>query len=797
MSDTLRVNNLFTTAIAYSTLTGSTINTNSLSLSTLTVSSINSGAPGVAAYSTLNVSTLNARSTITASTITTTSYVGIGTSNPIAPLHVYNTQGISLANTTTVNYTQSTILGFNYGGGTGNGTRDSFRILSQAVNRDNGAGPNYDYGAQADLIFQRKTNNLYSGGANDITYTEVMRLGGATGYVGIGTANPGYPLDISGNTTILARFQQSTDYARMVLDGPSGGDIIYKVAGVSKWGIACNSNKLQFLLNDVASTVPMTIDTTGNVGIGSTGPGQLLDIVNNASATMGIRLQSQYSAGYLSMGAVLGINSYIGLQSGVSTTSALTTPTLCVTNGNTVGIGTSNPNAYLAINANATNTVSLSLNSSGPGWGSGMQFINTTATTGRNYGIYAGSDGALHFPDTTAGADRILINSLGYVGIGCSPSYFLDVNGTLNIRGSFTVNGTAVATGTGSVWTVGASNAIYYSAGNTCLYRNRLIFSNAINDFNHSIYNNSYNPDSEGSWDGMKFNVYAGAWFRTGNASGATPTTSMFLNTTGYVGIGTTSVSYPLVVWTTGGGYSSGGNNPYIISPTISVQNTTGYGIVSGWFQKDVIAGGAVGTFSDLRIKNNVQPVTNALETIGRLDMVSHGYIDQVQNRQSCSFGLIAQQVKHIVPDAVLLTTDYIPNIMCAPLTAVVDGDRIMLTFDHPIDLSVNNLVRFILKDRQVEQTVSYVSQDQMVVHVSAWSNPNPTQDQIFVYGKQVDDFHILDKPKMGLLALAGVKELHQMVAPLTDRLTQLESENIDLKQSLNAVLARLNAAGL
>jgi hypothetical protein len=422
-----------------------------------------------------------------------------------------------------------------------------------------------------------------------------------------------------------------------------------------------------------------------------------------------------------------------------------------------------------------------------------IQAINTTNDT---MGLFSTTYGGyLHIGAWTASgasAKNIVMQQLGgNVGIGITnPGYLLDVNGTLNIRGSFTVNGVAVATGTGSVWTVGASNAIYYSAGNTCVYRNRLIFSNAINDFNHSIYNNSSNWDSEGSWDGMKFNVYAGAWFRVNNANGTVPPTAMFMNTSGYVGIGTTTVSYPLVVWSSGGGYSPGGSNPYIISPTISVQNTTGYGIVSGWFQKDLIAGGAVGTFSDLRIKNNVQPVSNALETIDRLNMVSHGYIDHVQNRQSCSFGLIAQQVKHIVPDAVLLTTDYIPNIMCTPLTAVVDGDRIMLTFDHPIDLAVNNLLRLILKDRQVEQKVSYVSQDQTVIHVSAWSNPDPTQDQIFVYGKQVDDFHILDKPKMGLLALAGVKELIKQNTEQAEKITTLESQ-------LSTVLSRLNAAGI
>ena len=199
MSDTLRINNLFTTAIGYSTLTGSTITTNSLSLSTLTVSSINSGAPGVAAYSTLNVSTLNATSTITASTITTTSNVGVGTNAPA---------------------------------------------------------------------------NL---------------------------------LDVSGSSTVLARFQSTADYGRIVLDGPSGGDIIYKTGGVSKWGIACISNHLQFLLNDSPSTVPVTFTSGGNVGIGITNPtypfsvAGTIQAINTTNDTMG--LFSTTYGGYLHIGS--------------------------------------------------------------------------------------------------------------------------------------------------------------------------------------------------------------------------------------------------------------------------------------------------------------------------------------------------------------------------------------------------------------------------------------------------------------------------------------------------------------
>jgi len=84
----------------------------------------------------------------------------------------------------------------------------------------------------------------------------------------------------------------------------------------------------------------------------------------------------------------------------------------------------------------------------------------------------------------------------------------------------------------------GLTNLQVYS--NINLFRNRLIFSSSPTDFNHCIYNNQYNLDNEGAWDGMKFNVYNGAWFRVGTAVGSTPTTSLFINSSGYVGIGTT-----------------------------------------------------------------------------------------------------------------------------------------------------------------------------------------------------------------------------------------------------------------
>jgi hypothetical protein len=120
-------------------------------------------------------------------------------------------------------------------------------------------------------------------------------------------------------------------------------------------------------------------------------------------------------------------------------------------------------NGGILVDSAATNNVALTLTSSGTGWGSGLQLLNTTATTGRNYGLYAGGDGVLRVVDTTAGADRLRINPNGRVGIGKAPSrsYKLDVAGTLNAT-DYHKNGSALVS---SPWT-DVSSGISYAERN-------------------------------------------------------------------------------------------------------------------------------------------------------------------------------------------------------------------------------------------------------------------------------------------------------------------------------------------
>ena len=203
--------------------------------------------------------------------ITSSGNVGIGTTNPLSPLTVYNGEGVHITPTYTVNNLQYSILDFNYGGGTAAGTRSSIRLKCEAVNRDGGAGPTfYDYGAQGKLIFQGKTNNLFSGGGNDVTYTNIMTVDGATKGVGIGTTNPQAPLHVQGAQSIFGQ------------DGGASSIVINDIPQ-ARWRIGTGGYALSFYKHNSSSDEYSTwsekvrIDSNGNVGIGKI-PGRTLDV---------------------------------------------------------------------------------------------------------------------------------------------------------------------------------------------------------------------------------------------------------------------------------------------------------------------------------------------------------------------------------------------------------------------------------------------------------------------------------------------------------------------------------------
>ena len=128
---------------------------------------------------------------------------------------------------------------------------------------------------------------------------------------------------------------------------------------------------------------------------------------------------------------------------------AMCAPRLVILEGGNVGVGTATPSAGLEIDKGITNDVALVLNSSGPGWGSGMKLINKGAPGGKNYGIYSGS-GRLNFTDIDIGADRLVVAASGNIGIGT-----IEPNASLEIYKDNTNDTALLLNTTGDGWGAG------------------------------------------------------------------------------------------------------------------------------------------------------------------------------------------------------------------------------------------------------------------------------------------------------------------------------------------------------
>ena len=178
----------------------------------------------------------------------------------------------------------------------------------------------------------------------------------------------------------------------------------------------------------VTMTEKMRLDASGNLGIGTTSPGYLLDVWGgpgdvarfksvNSAESLRAYLGSSYKIFQTSDNDQFG---YVGTQFYITTNGG--SERLRINNSGCVGIGTTSPITQLHIQSSGNE----------PGLA-----ITSTATGGRTYRIFtnpAWATGSFQIYDTTADASRIYINSSGNVGIdvgASNPAYKLDIAGSL------------------------------------------------------------------------------------------------------------------------------------------------------------------------------------------------------------------------------------------------------------------------------------------------------------------------------------------------------------------------------
>lgn len=290
--------------------------------------------------------------------------------------------------------------------------------------------------ATNDLVIRQNysSGNLILGTAS----TEKMRITSA-GNVGIGTTNPTYGFVVNRQSTSLSA--TGTMYIGASLNGGGKGLVIDSTTRTDADAAVL---ALQIISRTGSTTLGATVG--GNVGIGTTSPGDKLDVSGNIGiGNAGNKLyngSSNDSAGLFFNSNVTNISGYSGINFRSSTTNVSSqTIRMFIQNDGNVGIGTTSPSSKLEIRGaqSASKSSLLLLSKFDYGTTTFFQnYSNTFYANGKSLEIEVETLPMLQLATNNAATEGKVIFPNGNVGVGTTnPASKLHINNSSAISTTF------------------------------------------------------------------------------------------------------------------------------------------------------------------------------------------------------------------------------------------------------------------------------------------------------------------------------------------------------------------------
>jgi len=225
-----------------------------------------------------------------------------------------------------------------------------------------------------------------------------------------------------------------------------------------------------------------------------------------------------------------------------------------------------------------------------------------------------------------------------------------------------------------------------------------------------------------------------------------------------------TSTTVPLTVsaFLTSTGVSTSSysaTNGYLGLSGLSTNTTA---TLTASFASGIALSGEIDVTSDKRNKKDIQPINQdlALDSLIRLEPVKFTWIDNVLHSQEPVNGFIAQDVKSTFPEAV--TSD--KSTFVADIYKLVPFEIKDNLVSVNENLHMGDTVRCYVGD--TFEDVKVLNNGILQVTKPEWQH----ESQVFLYGKQVNDFHTLEPEQLIALNAAAIQKLNLLFDNLHER---------------------------
>lgn len=238
--------------------------------------------------------------------------------------------------------------------------------------------------------------------------------------------------------------------------------------------------------------------------------------------------------------------------------------------------------------------------------------------------------------------------------------------------------------------------------------------------------------------------------------------------TEGNVGIGTTN---PLTKLHIGPGIISSNISMAYFNSNTALTTASTLNNICSIFDSSIWCKSTIAAASDSRIKTNINDINDqdALNKIMAIEPKTYNYIDPLKGTDTI-YGFLAQQIRSVIPEAVSLRKETIPNIFT--VADCINPTTILLPLSSPILSKNQNITIIDISGFCDTYIITNIQDNSFTIDKPIYNSP-----KVFVYGTEVNDFHTLDKQYIYTLNVCATQILSRDLDELENRIKILEEQ--------------------